>query len=132
LLIYRQEGIETGEEWGVGVELPIAIPELLVMLLLQQLVIGGLFLMVIAMVMAAFYGRSKSLLQNWAVENDLEIVARQRRFLRRGPYLWMTSKGQDVYRVTVVCPDGVQRSAWVRCGGFFKGMFSDNVDVTWD
>ena len=102
------------------------------MTLLSSLVVGGTFLMVIALVMSKFYGRSKSILDHWAEENGFVIVAKERRFFRRGPFLWTTSQGQDVYRLTVDCRDGCQRSAWVRCGGFFKGLFSDNVDVRWD
>lgn len=102
------------------------------MLLLQQLFLIGLFFLVIGFVMAKFYGRSEALLKEWAEENELDIVTRQRRFFRRGPFLFTTSQGQDVYRVTVVDADGILRAGWVRCGGFFKGMFSDNVDVRWD
>ena len=49
----------------------------------------------------------------------------------RGPYFWTSSKGQTVYRVTVEVRGGV-RTGWVRCGGWWLGLLSDQAEVRWD
>ncbi len=102
------------------------------MTLLQFLVVGGLLVMIPAMVMTMIFRRSTDLIEQWAAESGLTLVSKERRFFRRGPFFWTTSKGQDVYHVIVDCPDGLRRSGFVRCGSFFKGVISDNVDVAWD
>jgi hypothetical protein len=82
--------------------------------------------------MTWFFRKSRSMLDNWAAENDYTIVSSQRRFFRRGPYLWSTGN-QDVYRVTIMTADGSTRSGYVRCGGYWLGVFlSDKVTVEWD
>jgi hypothetical protein len=35
-------------------------------------------------------------------------------------------------QLCTVEPVGRRRKAWVRCGGWFLGMLSDNVEVAWD
>jgi hypothetical protein len=54
------------------------------------------------------------------------------RSLRRGPFWWRTSEGQTVYYVTIRDGRNNLRHAWIRCGGWLAGLFSDQVDVRWD
>ena len=76
--------------------------------------------------------RSRSRLDQWAAQNGFRIIESSYRNLVRGPFFWTTSKGQTVYRVTVEDASGRQRSGWVRCGGWFLGLWSDQVTVRWD
>ena len=76
--------------------------------------------------------RSRSLLEQWAAENNYRILAAQQRFLVRGPFFWTTSKGQTVYRITVQDPSGAQRTGWLRCGSWPLGLLSDRVQAKWD
>ena len=78
------------------------------------------------------FSRSRSLLEQWAGRNGFELIETEHRSLARGPFFWTTAKGQTVYRVTVRTPEGTVRRGWVRCGGFFLGLLSDQVDVRWD
>jgi hypothetical protein len=77
------------------------------------------------------FGRSSSLLRRWAAENGYRILSQEYRVLRQGPFFWTSARGQAVYYVVV--EDAVQkRSGWVRCGGWWFGLWSDNVEVRWD
>jgi acetamidase/formamidase len=76
--------------------------------------------------------RGGDLLDQWATSNGFSIVSRERRSLVTGPFFFRKGKGQDVYYVTVQDSDGQQRSGYVRLGGMFMGMLSDQVDVKWD
>lgn len=76
--------------------------------------------------------RSRDLLNMWADENGLRVVDSERRYMRRGPFFWTTGKGQEVFYVTVQDQSGQARNAYVRCGGFWFGLLSNNVDVRWE
>ena len=82
--------------------------------------------------MAWHFSRSRSILEQWAAEQGFEIVHREYRSFRRGPFFWTTSKGQTVYYVTVRDSTGNQRSGWVRCGGWFLGLMADKAEVRWE
>ena len=98
----------------------------------------GVFLLVVVFTVVAtgslvwHYSRSSSMLEEWASEQGYEVVSAERRFLRRGPFFFTTAKGQEVFYVTVMDGDGRTRHAYVRVGGFFLGLFSNNVDVRWE
>jgi len=78
------------------------------------------------------FSRSRSLLREWAAQNGYEILQGEFRFLRRGPFFWTTSKGQTIYRVTVRDKQSQVRSGWVRCGGWWLGLWSHKTEVRWD
>jgi hypothetical protein len=78
------------------------------------------------------YSRSASLLDQWADQNGYRLVSREYRHLFKGPYFWTSSRGQTVYRIVAEDGHGHQRSGWARCGGWFFGLLSDNVEVRWD
>jgi hypothetical protein len=78
------------------------------------------------------FSRSRSLLQDWAAQNGFEILKSEFRFFRRGPFFWTSSKGQTIYYVTVRDAQGSVRSGWVRCGGWWLGLWSNKTEVRWD
>jgi hypothetical protein len=78
------------------------------------------------------YGRSGSLLSEWAAQNGYRIIHEEYRYLRKGPFFWTTSKGQTVYYVVVLDSAGNKRRGWVRCGSWWFGLLSDKVEVRWD
>jgi hypothetical protein len=98
---------------------------------------GAIFVVLLFLVLAILlivwhFSRSNDLLHGWAHENGLRIVRQEYRHFFKGPFFWTTSKGQTVYYVTVKDDNGNQRNGWVRCGGWFFGLLSNNVDVRWD
>ena len=76
--------------------------------------------------------RSLNLLHLWVGENNLTLVKSERRFINRGPFTWRTGKGQEIFYVTVKDENDNEKNAYVRCGSFWFGLLSDNVDVEWD
>lgn len=90
------------------------------------------FLAIVVLGVAWHFGRSSSLLEGWARKNGYRIIDKEYRTFFRGPFFWTTGKDQTVYHVTVEDQHGRRRSGFVRCGGWFLGLLSDNVEVRWD
>ena len=78
------------------------------------------------------YSRSRGLVWQWAEQNGYEVLACDCRYLRKGPFVWTSSKGQTVYFVTNRDRDKQVRSGWVRCGGFVLGPLSTRTEVRWE
>ncbi len=76
--------------------------------------------------------RSVKLIQQWADANGYRIIALEQRWLRRGPYFWRSGKYHTVFYVDVINPQGLAQAVWIRCGGWFSGLFSDQIDVRFD
>lgn len=88
-------------------------------------------LLLVATSIAWHSHRSRSVLERWAERNGYRIIDADYRNFFRGPFFWTSSKGQTVYRVTVQAK-GVVRNGWVRCGSWWLGLLSDQVEVRWD
>ena len=78
------------------------------------------------------FSRSTNMVEQWASDNSLELVNVERRFMFRGPFWWRTGKGQEVFRVTVRDGSGQVLHGYVRVGGWFLGLWSDQVTVEWE
>lgn len=76
--------------------------------------------------------RPIEILNQWAGDNSFEILNYERRYVRRGPFFWTTSRGQVVYYVCVKAENGEIRSGWVRCGNWWLGLWINEADVRWD
>lgn len=79
-----------------------------------------------------FYKRGRSMLANWASRHGYEIVDSWVSCFGKGPYTFTAERWQAVYRVTVRDRKGHERSGWVCCGDSWFGLFSNQVEVTWD
>jgi hypothetical protein len=77
--------------------------------------------------------RGRLLLENWAQDNNYELVSAEYRTFFKGPFFWTAlTNSQAVYSITVQTDDGQIRSGWTRCGGWWVGLLSDKVEVYWD
>lgn len=76
--------------------------------------------------------RSTQMLDEWARANGLRIVNADRALLFRGPFTLTTSNDQTVYKITVEDASGRTMTGWARCGSWFLGLMSGNVEVVWD
>jgi hypothetical protein len=92
----------------------------------------ALIVVLVALPMGWHYGRSNSLLREWAAQNRYRIIRQEFRNFVRGPFCWTSTKGQTVHYVVVEDSDGNKRSGWVRCGSWWFGLLSDKVRVRWD
>jgi hypothetical protein len=97
-----------------------------------------LFVLVLTMIGIAGFtlawqsSRSQSLMTHWAAQHGYQILHYEYRTFRRGPFFWTTSKGQTVYYVEVLDTQGKRRNGWLRCGGRFLGLMSEQVEVRWE
>ena len=78
------------------------------------------------------FNRSNSLLHQWAEKGGYRIIRQEYRTFFKGPFFWTSTRGQTVYYVEVEDSKGNRRSGWVRCGGWWFGLLSDNVEVRWE
>ena len=92
----------------------------------------ALFVILISLSLAWRFSRSQSLLAQWASENGYTILTSEYRNFFRGPFFMRSSDGQTIYYVTLRDRDGHIRTGWVRCGGWWAGLFSNTVDVQWE
>ena len=92
--------------------------------ILLGLAAAGLYIYVLVI-------RSKHLLNQWAAENHFQLLHAEHRMFRKGPFLW-SSRAQVIYRVRVRDAQGREREGWVRCGGWWSGVFSDKVEAEMD
>jgi hypothetical protein len=78
----------------------------------------------------ASYGKAKRLIHEWAKSNGYSIIYMKQRFFRKGPF-WLSSLGQIVYYVNVKTSAG-PGNVYIRCGSFWGGMRSDNMEIEWE
>lgn len=81
---------------------------------------------------AWYFPRSQSVLKHWAARNEFEIVHEELKWFYKGPFTWLNNRGHTVYRIKVRDKNGQERTGWVRCGGIWLGLFSDEATVKWD
>jgi hypothetical protein len=96
---------------------------LIVVAALVALVVGGSYWR---------YRRSRQLLARWARQSRVELLRAERRLVSRGPFFWRSSDSQIVFRVTVRDRDGRVRHGFVRIGGWFLGVLSDQTAAEWE
>jgi hypothetical protein len=97
---------------------------------------SSLILLIVGIVVISyvwfFIKRSQARLQSWAIELGYTILHAEMRFLRRGPFLWSSSKNQVVYRIKVRDAEARERWGWICLGDYWVGIFSDPVATKWD
>jgi len=76
------------------------------------------------------YCRAGRRLDAWARDHHVRIVRRQWRILLRGPH--GLSGRYEVFRIVAADGQGGERVGWVRLGGFFLGLRSDESKVLWE
>ena len=96
-------------------------------------------ILAIAGVSAAYlHGRARevSTLKRWAGENGFQLVSfRPRRFLEPAPFFFFLTVKQPQYFIRTRDAQGRERSAWVRLGTLWEGIYwngKDKVEVRWD
>ena len=71
-------------------------------------------------------------IDKWATKEGLEILSSEYRWLKRGPYFINSSNQQRIFYVTVRDKAGNIKKCWVKVGGFFFGLLSDKIDISWE
>ena len=88
--------------------------------------IGG-----VAMVIA-HNGKAERLVRQWSAENGVQLLECEKRWLRCGPFFFSKSKSQRVFRIIVSDSAGNVFRGYAKCGGYFLGMWSEQIEVRWD
>ncbi len=73
----------------------------------------------------------RSMLDRWAESKGLTLTFVEACWLFKGPFFFAT-RGQAVFRITARDKDGLLKSGYACCGGYWVGTLSDQVDVRWD
>ena len=68
----------------------------------------------------------------WANSKELDIEHCERRYLRTGPFFFMSSKYQRIYYMTVCDRQGRKKTVWLKLGGYFTGMLKEEVEAIWE
>jgi hypothetical protein len=76
--------------------------------------------------------RTRAILEDWAMRQGYQILEKRHAWFWKGPFFWTTSKSQVVFRILVRDSAGSLREGWVRCGSWWGGRLSDDVEATWD
>ena len=77
-----------------------------------------------------YYCWARRRLDEWVRGNHLNLVRQQWRLFFRGPF---DSVGKyTVFRIWVRDETQGERVGWVRLGGFFLGLGSDEAKVVWE
>jgi hypothetical protein len=90
------------------------------------------FLLMILVLFSSYwsYRKAKGMVEAWAATSGLRLLSLQHRWFRCGPYSWNSSRSQIIFFVSLW--DGkARRSAYIRCGGWWLGMFSEQMEVKW-
>ncbi|MBX0330486.1 hypothetical protein K2Z83_22790 [Oscillochloris sp. ZM17-4] len=76
--------------------------------------------------------RAADLLAGWTTASGYVLLQSEPRYVRAGPYFWRHRRGQMIYYVAVADQQGIRRAGYVQLGGWFMGLLSNQVDVSWD
>ena len=78
------------------------------------------------------FTKSAKMLEEWARANGFRLLAKEYRWFAKGPFFWRSGKNHAVYRITVQDRLGQVHHGWARCGGWFLGIWTNQVEVRWD
>jgi hypothetical protein len=82
-----------------------------------------------ASLMASWDRQGRNMVKHWAEDNGYQLVSLEHRVLNRGPFGLSTSRMQMIYSLVVMDESGLVRQGWARCGGWFAGVASGQIDV---
>ena len=98
----------------------------------------GILLLLLFGAMAVFisfarYERARESLEQWGRLHGYRIASAESRTFFKGPFFLSAGKNRVVYYFTAQnVRSGNIQSGYACCGGYFSGMWSDQVEVIWD
>jgi hypothetical protein len=99
-----------------------------------SVLIGLVFLLAVACAVSLYVldrVRRREALFRWASEHRYRIVKFTQPMVENTPFRFTLSKSQHVFKVTVTDPVGRERNGFVRLGGFWRGLASDQAEIRW-
>ena len=70
--------------------------------------------------------------ERWAKKEGLEILSSEYRWVKRDPYFISSSNLQRIFYLTVQDQSGTINNCYVKVGGFFFGLLSGTIDISWE
>lgn len=98
--------------------------------MLLGLVLFAVACIVAAVILAGRVKGHKQILLAWCEARGFRIIEYKRRYLFRGPFMFISSTGQSVFRIRVYDRGNKEQAGYVRIGGFWG--LGDYVKVKWD
>ena len=89
------------------------------------------FLALAAVYAAGRLARARYMLARWARSEGFRVVERKRRVFNTGPFVWAWLGHAAVFWVVLEDCEHRRRSGWVKCGRYWGGLLSSNVEVAW-
>ena len=98
------------------------------------LIILFVIILVIFLTLVMTFHKNSGLkeIEKWAKKEGLEILSSEYRWVKRGPYFISSSNLQRIYYLTVKDKSDNTRTCWVKVGGFFLGLLSDTIHISWE
>ena len=91
-----------------------------------------LFVVIFAASWSYRTARSRAIVEDWVRRNNFELTNFKLPMFAYGPFFFRVSKGQSVARFEVRDRDGQLYRAWGRCGNYWVGLWSNDIEVIWD
>jgi hypothetical protein len=98
---------------------------------LGRLVVPALVIMACVGVELWAHARAQRLVTDWAVSEGYQLVSCKRRWVDKGPFTWPARASWIVFAVVVASPNGRSRAGWIRVGGYWIGLLSSRLTVSW-
>lgn len=76
--------------------------------------------------------RVKRLIHNWANKHSYTITKIDHKIFWKGPFNWGSGRGQKVFFVTVKDSSNKTKDAYICCGNYWLGGFTNKLNVIWD
>jgi hypothetical protein len=75
--------------------------------------------------------RARYMLARWARSEGFRVLDTKRRVFNTGPFVWAWLGHAVVFWVVLEDREHRRRSGWVKCGRYWGGLLSNNVEVAW-
>jgi hypothetical protein len=76
--------------------------------------------------------RAQRVVADWAASNGYEVISLKRRWVVKGPFTFPGRANWVVFAGVLATPNGQTRACWIRVGGYWIGLLSDRVTVSWE
>jgi len=97
---------------------------------LGEIVFITLAVLIFATITTCARMKSRRLVRQWALENDLHLERQEYHLLGRGPFEHV-SRTQYLWAVRTRDKQGRLRDAWLNCGHPVVGMLVPRLEVKW-
>jgi len=96
----------------------------------SQIVLSVLLAFIAGVLTWRYYCWARRRLEAWARDHQVRVLRQEWRLFLRGPYDGLGK--YVVFKIRAADASGVERTGWVRLGGFWSGLWSGESHVVWE